>query len=738
MPQIPGVPDLQPVDKPSYINPRQAGKPGQAISQLADTSVDIAVTGLDLEAHIREAQKHVDVIAAQNHMKALDDELQIELKKTTNSSQIKDVLDQYTGPNGKLHQVVKDFGKSPVAIEIQMSAQGLKPSMDTLGQARQLTLLGQENDANTAIQIKTLLPQLVAAHRSGDVSQENQIRSHVESLYDDAVKNGLMTTADKQLNMDAFQEATQKQINEAAITSANPTERQQAIAQLGGGTQGAPPSTSGYSTLVELGKNFQWYNRPEVDTGSIKKGTTGTVYSASRDEDGVEVLFPTIYDGKLHSEDEAWQHYKDTGQFMAKFAGDEKQRIADADAFGQKYHEDAEAGKYGRFGQHSATGPLDLTNLAAGDVSALNMHAQEVNERMNNLAESQNLNAKLNTVDSAFQAPEFKGNFEAQQNALQDGDWLKQHGIVTPDGTPDRVMAEKISSEVERERTFRNQEQSDNDEKIVEKYSPLIDENKMSRPQIDALPDEAHGGISNRARSLMIRQWTENARINRQMALQDRQEARQEQEDRSGSIMGNYLIDIASGKIVDPVDVSTTPGLMGRDKPQILSAINEAKNHKDYQAGMDILLRHFDIKGAAPEQADRLSEEYTETYKAWVEQVNANPTKDKSVIAQEVLRPKIQKQISDLLDQRFGVPPTPPLSLLPAYIWEGIKSGATGGRYTPRYPSANPPSGTTDTTLPSASKANAPPVGTVKHYDNADWKFKGGDQYDQTNWEKQP
>ena len=67
--------------------------------------------GLALQTHIRDAQKHVDSLTAQNQLKALDDQLQIDLKKTTNSSQIKDVLDQYTGPNGKLNQVVKDSGK---------------------------------------------------------------------------------------------------------------------------------------------------------------------------------------------------------------------------------------------------------------------------------------------------------------------------------------------------------------------------------------------------------------------------------------------------------------------------------------------------------------------------------------------------------------------------------------------------------------------------------------------------
>src|SRR5208283_808282 len=84
--------------------------------------------------------------------------------------------------------------------------------------------------------------------------------------------------------------------------------------------------------------NIQWYGRDKVPMG---KGGYGTVYSFSREEDGKEVLVPQIYDGKLHSQEEAWQHYKQTGQHMGKF-----KNASDADYFGQKYHEDAAAGKY--------------------------------------------------------------------------------------------------------------------------------------------------------------------------------------------------------------------------------------------------------------------------------------------------------------------------------------------------------------------------------------------------------
>ena len=399
LPQIPGVPTLEPVAKP-MMSPREAGKPGLAIAEMGDEVGSMAQESQGLVTKKREAQMTVDKVAAQNQYAAADEQYQIQLKKTQNSRDIEGVVQQH---QDALNDIAKQWGKSPAAVEIQMYGDGLRPRAQHLGDVREIDLMGKEWNTQTDLQLQSLMPQLVSAQRNGDRELSGQILSHVGSLYDEAVRKGLISKDDKDLALSAFRIGVQKQLNEASINSANPAERLQAIAQLKSG----------------------------------------------------------------------------------------------------------------------GSGPLDLTNLAPGDVSAMRVHAEETNQRLDNLAESQNLNAKLNIMNNAFQAPEFKHNFEAQQNALEDPKWLQRNGIVDANGTPDLVTAKKLSAEVERERTFRNQEQLDRDEKVIEKYSPSIDENKMSRADIDALPDEAHGGISNRARAQMIRQWTQNNTLNRQMATMD-------------------------------------------------------------------------------------------------------------------------------------------------------------------------------------------------------------------------
>jgi 2'-5' RNA ligase len=103
----------------------------------------------------------------------------------------------------------------------------------------------------------------------------------------------------------------------------------------------APSEQPDYGGIkpAEIG-NIKFYGRQHVPMPG-PPGQYGTVYSASREENGLEVLYPRIYDGSAHSDDEAWQHYRDTGQHMGKF-----RNVSDADRFAQKYHEDAAAGKY--------------------------------------------------------------------------------------------------------------------------------------------------------------------------------------------------------------------------------------------------------------------------------------------------------------------------------------------------------------------------------------------------------
>ena len=509
--------------------------------------------GLALQAHIREAQKHVDSLTAQNQLKALDDQLQIDLKKTTNSSQVKGVLDEYTGPNGKLNQVVKDWGKSPASVEIQMAASVYKPSMDNLGQARQLTLLGQENTVNTDLQIKTLLPQLVTAHRSGDVTQEQQIRSHIDGLYDDAVSKGLMTTAEKELNIDALREAIQKQINEASIMSPNAAERKQAIEQL---TKGG-------------------------------------------------------------------------------------------------------------------SGPLDLTNLAPGDINALREHAQEADKTLTGLSEAQSLNGALNIMNSAFAAPEFKDNFDAQQHALQDPQWLKDHGIVAEDGKPDYIMADKLQQQVSVQRAYREKEQQDHAEDFVNKLSPLIDENKVSLAQVNRAVDES--GLSGKAlattRAALVRQWTTNARTNHEFAIWDRQQAEQEKRQKSEDTASTYMMQIMGGGLPSLLTIRTDPNMTSTDKAQVTAAVTASeKQDPNFQAALKMIGDAFPeptrpgttSSPATPEQLQQYSaqdepilRQRAQVYNAWMARINANPSENKIDALKDVVNQGVQKDIADRLNSVF-------------------------------------------------------------------------------------
>lgn len=48
-------------------------------------------------------------------------------------------------------------------------------------------------------------------------------------------------------------------------------------------------------------------------------GSYGSEYSMTVNDGDKAVIIPSIFDGKLHSEREAFKHYKDTGKHMGKF-----------------------------------------------------------------------------------------------------------------------------------------------------------------------------------------------------------------------------------------------------------------------------------------------------------------------------------------------------------------------------------------------------------------------------------
>lgn len=93
---------------------------------------------------------------------------------------------------------------------------------------------------------------------------------------------------------------------------------------------------SATDAIGQYGKgNIDLWNRPVVKNGD---GSVSTVKSFSTNIDGKEVLLPLIVNGKEVSEEEAIQHYLDTGEYLGKFDS-----IADADAYGRMLHNQQEA-----------------------------------------------------------------------------------------------------------------------------------------------------------------------------------------------------------------------------------------------------------------------------------------------------------------------------------------------------------------------------------------------------------
>lgn len=85
--------------------------------------------------------------------------------------------------------------------------------------------------------------------------------------------------------------------------------------------------------------NIDLRNRPHVKNDD---GTISTVRSMSfQDDDGREVLIPTVVGDRVVSDDEAIDHYRKSGEHLGKFSSPEA-----ATAYAQQLHNDYAAGKY--------------------------------------------------------------------------------------------------------------------------------------------------------------------------------------------------------------------------------------------------------------------------------------------------------------------------------------------------------------------------------------------------------
>ncbi len=214
----PGVPILDPVNKP-YMSPAEAGRGGAAIAQMGEGVEESAFDDLQLQAHIRKAQAHVDSLAAGNELNAAVEQAKVNLAKTQNSRDVPAVL---KSAQDSLNEISSRWSKSPAAVSIQMDADSLRPHLDEVSQMRGLSLMSDEFKINLATQAKSLATAYADSRASGDTTGENAALGAYAQTVAGGVQTGLIGDVEAQATVQKFREQGQELQIRNAIASPDP------------------------------------------------------------------------------------------------------------------------------------------------------------------------------------------------------------------------------------------------------------------------------------------------------------------------------------------------------------------------------------------------------------------------------------------------------------------------------------------------------------------------------------
>ena len=291
----------------------------------------------------------------------------------------------------------------------------------------------------------------------------------------------------------------------------------------------------------------------------------------------------------------------------------------------------------------SGNGPLvDGMNLAERNTTLT--AAEHKDHELTEMAGAQNLNGVLNNMHDAFGKFPYtnngKGDYEARENAVDDGDFLKSIGAVTPDGKPDRVMGEKLQQEVTRQRAEWEKEQSDKDQNIIAKYIPNV--MKMSESQVTSLGKE---GLSPRGISALEMERKRQIAESRSSNLQERALTRQQAAEDSYELvarLGSQPGYLTRNDIPDLM--KSNPKMKYSDALHVVE-MRSAQADPNFQSAMKI------FEDAANQGVMTLSD-VGEANIAMLKRAKDGVTgTDLMKFASETVRPHVEKDIKNRLDQ---------------------------------------------------------------------------------------
>jgi len=322
-------------------------------------------------------------------------------------------------------------------------------------------------------------------------------------------------------------------------------------------------------------------------------------------------------------------------------------------------------------------GSLEHSALNAEELGQLYTHAVDTDHSLTQKEEASSLNGALNIASEWFSSPEYKHpdgtpDDEAIQKALTDGKQLVDHGITTPDGKPNFVMADKIDEHYARLWNMNQKVQRDKDEAVLEKYSPMIyDPNHpLTIARIEALPqtDGASSRAVNQLKTALFQEQRQAKVLRneeRSLNLEERRLKRQELEDRSTATSLALTDRMAKG---DPIDFNKDilePVSKGQLTPEegkrVWSMYKDSDQYPEIGEGVGIIAAPFKAMPDTPENHRKAADARDSFLKA-VKDKNLHGA-DILKEAQSIAEHNGKAATSNILDNMFnllhGIAPIP-------------------------------------------------------------------------------
>jgi hypothetical protein len=636
------------------------------MANAAEQMGSVAEMGFHVAEKLQEAQETVDVKMGEVGIDKLEADAHAAIGKATTPEQMQDIQ---RGFEEQAQEAVNSQKNPKVSRALQFYGAHKSIGIQDLATVRQAKVT-TENDlaANDMLGTKYSGDYVLAAAAGGDTTMaENDERILLAS----SVNHGTMTQEQADAHYDKWLKASKMDTIGALANSPKAEDRQRVIKMLRGSGDASTNFTVGAKPkgMVEEG-NLPIWNRPTVQN---EDGTHSSEYSTSFEQDGKEVLVPTVVDGKFLTPDgkkpaegsaeekamfeAARQHYLSTGENLGKFDNPD-----DADAYANKLHNrgDSRPSVSGSPSDHPL---VDGMNLAERNTNLRT--AEKIDNELTEMAGAQNLNSVLNNMHDAFGKFPYtnngKGDYEARENAVDDGDFLKSIGAVDSNGKPDRVMGEKLQQEVTRQRAEWEKEQSDKDQNIIAKHIPNV--MKMSEAQVTALGSE---GLSPRGISALEMERKRQIAEIRSSNLQERALARQEATEDSYELvarLGSQPGYLTRNDIPDLM--KNNPKMKYSDALHVVE-MRSAQSDPNFQSAMKI------FEDAANQGAMTLSD-VGEANIAMLKRAKEGITgTDLMKFASETVRPHVEKDIKNRLDQivypQLAMPTAAPGTAQPGFF----------------------------------------------------------------------